>query len=409
MKTISLLAIVTLTLAIAPARSQSDHPCGKLLVNGLYNEYKMTNTGNFSQDFKTYLFSDQFRSDLKNGKWGGSITVPIEGVPVTLGANASDQEVTQFRERISKATEFSVREEHYQTIFSSIPNVELAKTYAKCVIEFEKLHTTGFHIEGTSGSDWVTFDVRYNPAVSTDPMPKVVQFDVLNGTNVKTALTKGKSISNSNLVNCRRDPKQDVVFFLETDRGTATYKVAAQPPVEISRDMPVGTIVASYLSVDQFYVASKSNENSPGGIWTAEKSLWCPCDGRAVPGSLFLKIASQDRVPDVRGLFLRSVNVMEPTPQVPLNDSHKDPESRSVGSFQTDDIKSHSHETNTGFWPGGPNGPGRVVNQAMFQNGVGQVSYATPSGGARAETTTQFGGPETHPKNLAVFYYIRIN
>lgn len=70
--------------------------CDKLIQNGLYSFTKMTNTGSFSKDLRTYFLSDQFREDMRHGKWGGSITVPIEGIPITLGANDDDTKYEQF-------------------------------------------------------------------------------------------------------------------------------------------------------------------------------------------------------------------------------------------------------------------------------------------------------------------------
>jgi len=403
MKKTALAISLSSILANGVLSAQSDNPCEKILENGLYSNFRMTNTGSFNQDFRTYLLSDQFRQDLHRGKWGASITVPIEGVPVSLGANASDDEFASFRQRVLQATSFSVSESFYQSIASSIPNVDLARVYTDCV---ERTRRFGFKVSATSGEDWASFVVTYAPEFSSDPLPKVRTLEVKNGKNVKTALAVGQAIVNYNSVVSDRDPKKDLLLFLETDRGVVTHKIPAESPLESSKDMPVGTIIMSCLTVEQFYEATRSNENSPGGIWTSAKSRWCPADGRAVPNSLFQKLASQDRVPDLRGMFVRGLNVMESVPPVPLDPQRRDSDNRVVGSYQADSIRKHTHTLSGGsFNLGYPHPSDRLEGgsdkQWWYPNAQHTVSVQN--------TGTDLDGLETRPKNIAMYYYIRIN
>lgn len=405
MKKITIVVCI-LMLVAGVSLAQSDNRCEKILQDGLYSNFRITNTGNFNQDFRTYLLSEQFKQDLRQSKWGGSITIPIEGIPISLGANASEAEFSAFRQRVLQATSFSVSESSYQSIVSSIPNVDLARVYTDCV---ERTRTFGFKVNATSGEKWVSFVITYTPEISTDPLPKVRTIDVRNGSNVKTALVVGQPIANYNSVVSDRDPKMDLLLFLDTDRGVATYKIPAESPQESSKDMPVGTIITSYLNVEQFYAATKNNEFSPGGVWTSEKSKWSPADGRVVPNSQFQKIASQERVPDLRGMFLRGLNIMEAVPQVPLDFEHKgrkDMENRSVGSYQPDSIKKHTHELNNGSFNLGYKHPsdnlqGGNNRRWWFPEGRWTITVK--------DTGQNLDGEESRPKNVAAYYYIRIN
>jgi hypothetical protein len=366
----------------------AQNDCEKILENGLYEHLKITRANAFSSDFRTYLLSDTFKFDLKNGKWGGSITVPIEGVPVSLGANASEDEKNVFHQKIMQATNFSISKADYETIFSSIPNVNLGKVYNECIaIQINRI----WRVVASFGENWASFEIKYNPPVSTDPMPKVQLINVINGTVTNTRLKLNETISNSENVATDRDPKKDLILSVQTDRGSVTYKIPADAEPEMAKDMPVGTIITSYLNVDQFYLATKNNEKSPGGIWTSGKSKWCPADGRIIPGSIFGRIASQSNVPDLRGMFLRGLNVMEAAPQIPLSVDRRDPDDRTVGTYQQDSFRSHSHPIGREPWINGSSG--------ASGNGIG----------LRENNTGASGGAETRPKNIAVYYYIRIN
>jgi hypothetical protein len=153
------------------------------------------------------------------------------------------------------------------------------------------------------------------------------------------------------------------------------------------RFLPVGTIVASVLKPEQFV---------SGGV----QPLWVLADGDPVPPeSAYARITGQARVPDLRGLFLRGMNTMvEGRPRV---DGYADPDTnRASGSLQDDEIQSHGHFLEmkvVGFRQGnGGDFASNLFNEAGFN--TRQQPGVQPSGGS-----------ETRPKNIAVFYYVKIN
>lgn len=151
--------------------------------------------------------------------------------------------------------------------------------------------------------------------------------------------------------------------------------------------LPVGTIVASMLKPSEFaqYVGDP-------GDFGKSTSTWVPADGREVDGSTYAKATSgQVRVPDLRGMFLRGLNYSYEN-NVRTGD-WADPElGRYAGHLQKDDFAEHDHAA----------------------KGVGQGVMMTPFAGGQMiiptdATTGLRGGKETRPKNVAVFYYIKIN
>lgn len=393
-KNSKLIFIVAATISLLfPCIAQAEFECEKLLQDGLYRHFRMTNTGSFSQDFRTYLLSETFKKDLQKGRWGGSLTVPIDGIPISIGADANDEEASVFREKILSETELNVDSTWYQSLVISVPDTGLAQIYAQC-IEGQRF---GFKTSSARGDGWVSYTITYYNEVPSDPMPTVKLFRVhgVPEEAISTSISENNQIKASNTVFCKTESQQEVILQLETDRGTVLHKTPGER--EFSGDMPVGTIVSSILTLEQFYAATENNQYSPGGIWTASNSKWCPADGRAVPNSEYTAIASRERVPDLRGVFLRGVNVIEAVPPIPLDASRSDPETRSPGSYQSDNVGPHTHTVtdkhgkDPGEW--GPNsGPGN-------ENDSSTRTTSGPTPGAK----------ETRPKNVAVVYYIRIN
>jgi len=162
----------------------------------------------------------------------------------------------------------------------------------------------------------------------------------------------------------------------------------------------LGTIIASVLNYDQL---CKEMTQNPA-IDNASSS-YAPCDGRDIKGSQ-LEIRTNHSItntPDLRGKFLRCLNVIysvgQPLPFDPKQDG--DPESnRVVMDYQKDGFTSHSHpaQSSGGFAHNG--GPG----MGMQSNNGQQFEFLAPN-----ITTSAVGINETRPRNVSVYYYIKIN
>ncbi|MCW3127796.1 MAG: hypothetical protein JWO03_3454 [Bacteroidetes bacterium] len=161
--------------------------------------------------------------------------------------------------------------------------------------------------------------------------------------------------------------------------------------------MPIGTIVSSFLNSDQFKRAVRVT-----GDWD-DQSEWNPCDGRLAGNSEYKKLSDRVNVPDLRGVFLRCVNTIDPSNQTHIPDGQKNDEEPAFGVLQKDAFQIHAHaytgrhlEADGG---GGFNGSGFDSNSN--HNGAWEGGYTSSNSGQ-----SKF---ETRPKNLSVFYYIKIN
>ena len=390
--------------------SSFSQTCDKLLEGGLYSFTQMTNTGSFNQDLRTYYLSEQFKKDLKNGKWGSSVTIPIGDLPVTLGADFSEAKYSEFRSRLLSISELNISQTYYQTSFSSIPNINLYSAYIECRKIEGDISKTGF-IQGLNveSEDIVVFNFYYRPQAPTDALPKVISFDVQpSGSVLSGNLTVGQTINSfSFLVTCKRDQEKDLILSMQTDRGPFVSKSVADGSFSSNKETPIGTIISSALNFEQFSFTSKNNEKSLGGIWTSNKSKWSPCDGRSLPESKYAKISSQTNAPDLRGVFIRGLNAFDPqytTP--PSNPTQLNPENTSLNVYQSDAFQGHKHldQDKIGAFLGreSPNNPKQRYNIT-----------GAPANNSEGKVDAGFGTPristETRSKNVSVYYYIKIN
>ncbi|PWG78425.1 hypothetical protein [Pararcticibacter amylolyticus] len=380
--------------------AQDEEPCKLLLQNGLYRTYQMAKTGNFQKDLKMYFSSEQFKKDFRDNKWGSSLSVITDAVPIELGVNASDSKMNEFQNSIRNSTSLTINQSFYDYAYTNIPDIEIAKTYMECI---DKSRKFGFKLNASVSDKEVLFIVSYYKEIESDPMPKVVRFEIRGAYNITKSFNMGDLLKNQTSITCDRDPNKDLILVLETDRGVASYKVPADP-TGFNKDLPVGTIITSYLNWTEFQVATNNNLNNPiGNIWTAKFSKWAPADGREVPNSAFQRIANQTKLPDLRGLFVRGLNQFDQDQSTIVAGERKDPDTRVRGSYQADLVGAHSHG-----WTGhsGNGNPSRALDYIPTDPTGREDAYVRKPEKGYSESGI---GSESRPKNIAVYYYIRIN
>ena len=125
---------------------------------------------------------------------------------------------------------------------------------------------------------------------------------------------------------------------------------------------------------------------------------WVLMDGRAIQGSALCERTGLCTLPDARGVFVRGMNVGR------KGDTGDPDGDRGVGVYQADALGRHAHElarfpNGAGFDNHGNGHPQRL----QFEDGQPWNNVVVPL------TTTEVGGPETRPRNIALYVYAKIN
>ncbi len=207
---------------------------------------------------------------------------------------------------------------------------------------------------------------------------------------------------------------QDLVQYFKRDdiNKVATVNIRftnglSAPPITLEKKnsnatSPIGTICSSVLNYDSFLEVNNYKKTD-----NMSKALWVPCDGRNVTASSYGKFSGN--VPDLRGVFTRGVNdygvLFDGVAAVAIEQAN--PAGTNAGIFQSDSFKSHAHNSQVSSdRVGDPDGSDDTNGGA----GAGD-SYWRGNKYLNANThpTSPSGGNETRPKNVSVYYYIRIN
>ncbi|MBB4215570.1 hypothetical protein FHT79_002739 [Rhizobium sp. BK212] len=171
--------------------------------------------------------------------------------------------------------------------------------------------------------------------------------------------------------------------------------VAAQ----IQRDFaPVGTVVSSVLPPPDFAKATGEQE---GAALTVRK--WILADGRSVNGTAFAILTNDKPVPNLKGMFLRGIN--PDTGRVPgsVEEYATALPMRSKFTGETNVVADHKHSGGVSF------GGDQYEAGGNDYRAVGTTE--TGFAGAHQHTVEINGGgdAETRPKNVAVYFYVKIN
>jgi hypothetical protein len=159
-------------------------------------------------------------------------------------------------------------------------------------------------------------------------------------------------------------------------------------------DAEIGAIIASMVPWEAASAAFRAHYLPADGREVDKSSQYYALINRQRPSGQ--SDLSQVNVPDLRGMFLRGLNVMDPQSSVQLDPGRADENNRVVGGYEADEVGPHQHNlSKLGNYPNGNGGDGSHIGEG----GTLRKDYPIDSNATK----------ETRPKNIAVYYYIRVN
>jgi hypothetical protein len=353
----------------------------------------------------------------KSFKWESSMDAVIEDIPVKGKGNAdyttSDQSQVYNRlyELYSKQSSFS--DDDYNKVYTRKMSDNQLAAYKTCLASPACTSSGEGGLSATVSGDvydefYIEVDYTSIPsghdvtiegnATYTNLVP-VGKLVFTNGTTIKD----GKSL----IQWFKRKTAEESANFsfnvVQSGVHMRPIHLEAKPVAAVvnTQQCPIGTIVASVLPYSAFLEANglpQTNDMS--------KAVWIPCDGRQLNSgdgnsSVYARYGT---VPDLRGVFLRGANdfgVIYPGVAA-VDPTRNNPDNTAVGVVQADAFQTHSHGIMVGQGPYGVDythelhvGQGGSTDMARGRNDV----VIQPAGTAA----------ETRPRNMTVFFYLKIN
>ena len=355
-------------------------------------------------DFKSIL-KEIFKHDwsyYKSGEWkrntnfqsGGSYGVISGFLDGSKTDESNEQTFNSMKTSFSQTQDVS--NSIYQKVSQSFQSLEVYKKWVECIKECPSFDAP-ILTQTISGKD-LTVTLYWQHNNTND---KQIIRDITFGNLIST---EGGSLIINQTVKGRNSYSKKFKIINVHEPSYVTVTMSEYPPVSLivpavpvenlASNYPVGTIIASVLDWKRFCELNGQPEtlNYTNKLYCK----WVPADGRSVIGSTYGEV--ENLVPDLRGVFLRGVNdfgvpgVQNVNPDQAETDDKGNVVKRPANNFESDEFRSHWHEVK-GSGGGDPAGGWALEN-------VGRVGNAS---------TTSKGGAETRPKNVTVYYYIKIN
>ena len=397
-------------LLIQNLYSQTDKcDCNDFFKNDLKNEFNSFSSQKAKEILYKYFTSDQTtRQKMKNdSSMEGSLGLVIETIPIDIGfSSSSSSNNSKYQSIYTQAIENKyISDELLQTIYYSALPDRAFTSYERCLDLCKEVYNqSGITLRNISTqNDLIVLEMRFR---STPSGGKISIKDAIYSTG--TVIGRKKFKTNSMIVDgqvlyehIKIKPEENITISITFNEGVnpASLSLESRNKTKKKSDAPLGTIVASLLVYNDFLRLNGLDYESD-----INKVIWVPCDGRNIGIEEETYGAySGGKAPDLRGLFLRSVNDMGaynatvPTP----NNSNLNPENKKAGQIQPDAIKNHSHTISYQSSQKHSHTDGGSNFHAYSQQHSNGNGNKTTNG-------TNGGQQETRPKNISVYYYIKI-
>lgn len=340
----------------------------------------------------------------KNQDFKSKLTATFKGIPVVGDFTASYAKFEEARRSFFSQTNYVEDKRKTHVVFRQYLTKAQIDAWLQAVIVGMGGSKGALRIyERTVTPSAATLEIVWiHPPGIPDPLPTftatVVGGSVIGVDAGRLFPAEFKLSQGSHSVIVSRVKNVDLSVAINAAGNTATYSLPSVDSIVLSAASPIGTIVTSMLPPNRYgEVTGDSNG------FLANVAKWVPADGRRVAGSKYADLIDS-RVPDLRGMFLRGMNAFEPSS--PRDDGKEDPEEdRRAGAYQADSLKSHKHPI-----PGFIGGRGQA-RQKGLSGGTSPATVAPRTNEKISQFTNDNsdGGKETRPRNIAVYYYIRIN
>ncbi len=402
---IFLSTLIAASFLTSPARASDylDH-CDRVLESGIRNNYSVDSLNLYKDYLREILsYSRDELADYVTTK-DSSIAVPIPIAKTILDAEASNSAtgklLQQLRTKYSSDLTQEITEQDFESVASDVIDKNILNAWNQCI---EDIGTrSGGIVYQVNGRENEVFSVtyRYVPDKESDPRAVTVTGLTVTGggtRHIPTRIKEGtvlRRYTGYTQMFRRTQPATPVSIQMDIEgQDGVKVSVAGLKPQDV---IPVGTVITSVLPWSMF--AQTANDSAS---FDPNTNKWAPCDARSIRGSELARLGGGPTTPDLRGVFTRGLNSFAADEPDPVAERQRDPDlRRKVGSFQDHSTGEHSH-----FFRGSgaalttaDNGSDRknLWHDGDYSQSTERETHKNPIG-------------ETRPKNVAVYFYIKIN
>jgi hypothetical protein len=240
--------------------------CDNILRQGIFNYVEINTQRSMSENLYKWL-STATLSEIRSLQGGGlNIGFPINGVPISIGLETSDEDYEQWRSALSSGLSRAFTEKETLQIIEKSVSTEIVEAWRQCIPLNLSGGRTGLigNMQTAQGAARPIFLVRYLPTSAGDYPPIVSSRGFqLAGATTRYPLADGTEIPMAGVsVLLERQGRQDISLILNTTKGTVTITDPGPPPPTAVPSPPLQTDLRLQLDRDPPYRDDRSFPNA---------------------------------------------------------------------------------------------------------------------------------------------------
>ncbi|MHA7057686.1 hypothetical protein ACWGOQ_0010735 [Aquimarina sp. M1] len=420
-KTLFVIALFSITC------SYSQTKCGIDLKEAFREKYSFSNQSDVFNHFNTFFSLDEKQLDelSKKSESGESIDAKYEAITAFWSKNKSKSQFRKkFRElKVRHEAGFTIDNSFYTEYYQETVSSSALNAYVACI---KTLPNEGTKLKGGFYYE-VVGDLVAGFTLVVNKQPQSGQIEEAKIISVVTNnldFYDSYNLKPDAIIRSFTGISQNMKLMDPNLKATLTLNIEGFDPMVIEfpaypyANFPVGSIIISTLDFNAFSTETKNTLP-----YLDRTSKWSPADGRDVKNSDY-GIKYNQFVPDMRGQFIRGKNQFFNSGEPQDFDNEKDNGIRfdeNKYSYQKDATKLPNQPFNGITNADGKHKHSFVDQATRYNSREGDGRKGTRHGDQKTKNTnidgnhshsfsiTKGGDKETTPKNIAVYYYIRIN
>ena len=206
--------------------------CDEILAQGVFDTIVIDTSRSVASNLFEWLKSTTFQELQEKTSGGLNIGFPIEGIPIDIGIDFSEEEFEQWREAVDEGRVRSFTENEALQIVRQTASPEILDRWLEC-IRLTNPIGTGIVCRLLSDEDASTilYQAQFipNSPVDADTIPRVEEFIVTGATSVR-GIQEGDEIPFSGAVaTITRNGRSEITINLDTEKGSCTRIIPAIP------------------------------------------------------------------------------------------------------------------------------------------------------------------------------------
>ena len=230
-------AVAGILLAFAPGRAAACDYCNAVLLGGVFNKARVKDNSEYRQALLDFLLTSRYE-EVKNAMNAGlDLKVPIEGVPLGLGADFGQESFKKWQmdhKHLKSSDTFNKRNYELMLKWASKDILDAwTKCMSACHESKDKL-MQGLNIRVVSVQD-ETFTIAFSwiPSPGDDGKPQITDSvvsgcTVVNEKQLAEKLVIATGIDSHSVV-FKRQADADSVVVVNTTKGSVTVIVRGKP------------------------------------------------------------------------------------------------------------------------------------------------------------------------------------